>query len=126
MVIFKNGAIIVDRIASGGKCGIILLIQRNAVAQKPKFQARIWEPLQGWIGRVRATGVRMPRITARTARRDLLRAMPWLLPGLAILALIALYPLIYQVGIALTDFQTVSIKDGVNSGIWREVREGLR
>lgn len=52
--------------------------------------------------------------------------MPWLLPGLAILALIALYPLIYQVGIALTDFQTVSIKDGVNSGIWREVREGLR
>jgi arabinogalactan oligomer/maltooligosaccharide transport system permease protein len=48
-----------------------------------------------------------------------------LLPGTVVLILITFYPLLYQTGIALTDFNATSIKDGINGGIWREVREGL-
>jgi arabinogalactan oligomer/maltooligosaccharide transport system permease protein len=48
-----------------------------------------------------------------------------LLPGLVVLALIALYPMIYQTAMSLTDFGAAAIRDGLNGGVWREVWEGL-
>jgi arabinogalactan oligomer/maltooligosaccharide transport system permease protein len=34
-------------------------------------------------------------------------------------------PLIFQFGVSLTDFNSISIRDGLNGGIWREVWGGL-
>jgi ABC-type sugar transport system permease subunit len=48
-----------------------------------------------------------------------------LLPGLIILGLIALYPMLFQGAMALTDFNTSSIRDGLTGGVWRETWLGL-
>ena len=53
------------------------------------------------------------------------RALPWLLPGLAALLLIVIYPLIFQSAMALTNLSTDSLKDGLQGGVWREVWRGL-
>lgn len=58
-------------------------------------------------------------------RREVLRSMPWLVPGLVIFAVFTLFPLIFQIAISLTDFNSISIRDGLNGGVWREVWEGL-
>jgi ABC-type sugar transport system permease subunit len=68
-----------------------------------------------------------PRPAARAPIlwRELRRAWPWLLPGLVVLALIAFYPMIFQAAMSLTDFNTISIRDGINGGVWREVWRGI-
>lgn len=58
-------------------------------------------------------------------RRDITRSIPWLVPGLIIFAVFTLFPLIFQFAISLTDFNSISIKDGLNGGVWREVWAGL-
>jgi arabinogalactan oligomer/maltooligosaccharide transport system permease protein len=62
---------------------------------------------------------------AQLSWREIRRAVPWLLPGLISLGVIALFPLIYQSAMALTDFRAMAIKDGLNGGVWREVWLGL-
>jgi ABC-type sugar transport system permease subunit len=104
---------------------ILILTVPLALAAAAGFQVRVWQPLRSWFGRVRVEGLQRPRPAERPRRRTVLRALPWLLPGLVVLGLITFYPLLYQAGMALTDFNATSIKDGVNGGIWREVREGL-
>jgi ABC-type sugar transport system permease subunit len=105
---------------------ILALTVPLSLAAVEGFQARVWEPLVGWFWRVRAEGLRKPRQgAARLSWREARRAVLWLLPGTIILGLITFYPLLYQVGISLTDFNATSIKDGINGGIWREVREGV-
>jgi ABC-type sugar transport system permease subunit len=59
------------------------------------------------------------------ARTDLRQALPWLVPGLLAFAVFTLLPLLFQFGVSLTDFNSVSIRDGLNGGIWREVWGGL-
>jgi hypothetical protein len=54
-------------------------------------------------------------------RREVLRSIPWLVPGLIIFIAFTLFPLIFQVAISLTDFNSISIKDGLTGGVWREV-----
>jgi ABC-type sugar transport system permease subunit len=106
----------------------LILTVPLALAAATGFQARIWEPFHRWISCVRAGGWQRSRAARRlrpAKNRKLLRTGLWLLPGAVVLALITFYPLIYQAGMALTDFNAISIKDGVNGGIWREVREGL-
>ncbi len=107
---------------------ILILTAPLALTAATGLRARIWEPFRRWIGRIRAGGLRRPALRdlfQPASRRTVLRALPWLLPGAIVLTLITFYPLIYQSGMALTDFNATSIKDGVNGGIWREVREGL-
>ena len=58
-------------------------------------------------------------------RREVFRSIPWLVPGLIIFAIFTLFPLIFQFAISMTDFNSISIKDGLTGGIWREVWEGL-
>ncbi len=96
-----------------------------ALAAAEGFRGAIWEPLARWIGRLRAG--RRPRdpVAARVVRRDARRAAPWLLPGLLALSLIVLFPLIYQIAMALTDFNAISIRDGIQGGVWRAVWQGL-
>lgn len=65
------------------------------------------------------------RVLASDWRQSSWRVLPWLAPGLLLLSLIAIYPLIFQGAMSLTDFTSASIKDGLNGGVWREVWLGL-
>lgn len=91
-------------------------------------------PLRGWLARLRDLGLfrrgRLRRAGRQEAAgvapgREGRRALSWLLPGLLILAAIALFPLLYQVSMALTDFSATSIRDGIQGGVWRETWQGL-
>lgn len=76
--------------------------------------------LEWWRGRSRR------RIEAvNPPRRETLGAIPWLVPGLIFFVGFTLFPLIFQFAISLTDFNSISIRDGLNGGVWREVWEGL-
>jgi ABC-type sugar transport system permease subunit len=113
---------------------VLTLTAPLSLATAQGFEQAIWQPLRGalgslgaWLQRLR-TGVGLPQgamIERSLARRDLRRAMPWLLPGLVTLSLIALFPIIYQAAMALTDFNAISIRDGIQGGVWRAVWNGL-
>lgn len=99
---------------------ILMLMAPFCLIAAYGFQAVVWEPLaRWWAGRAEG------RRGERPDWRGGLRAAPWLLPGLIVLAAITLYPLVFQLGVALTDFSNLSIRDGMTGGVWREVREGL-
>ena len=53
------------------------------------------------------------------------KAAPWLIPGLILFLIFTIIPLFYQFGVSLTDFNSSSIKDGFNGGLWREIWGGL-
>ncbi len=53
------------------------------------------------------------------------KILPWLIPGLIVFAVFTIFPLIYQFGVSMTDFNSLSIKDGLNGGIWRELWGGI-
>ncbi len=53
------------------------------------------------------------------------KILPWLIPGLLLFAIFTIFPLVYQFGVSMTDFNNLSIKDGLNGGIWRELWGGL-
>jgi ABC-type sugar transport system permease subunit len=95
------------------------------------FQTALWEPLLRSVQRRRADGKTAgvpPRAAAeaqRVTRRDTRRALPWLVPGILALSLLALFPLVYQAAVALTDFNAISIRDGIQGGVWRAVWQGL-
>jgi ABC-type sugar transport system permease subunit len=51
--------------------------------------------------------------------------LPWLVPGMIVFAVFTLLPLIFQMGISLTDFNSSSIRDAFHGGLWREIWGGL-
>ncbi|MGD8792371.1 MAG: hypothetical protein PVF47_07430, partial [Anaerolineae bacterium] len=104
---------------------ILILTVPVSLAAAAGFQSRIWAPLAAAAHRLRREGLRWPRPAEGARLANLWPALPWLLPGTVVLLVITYYPLVYQGGMALTDFNAISIKDGVNGGIGREVREGL-
>ena len=109
---------------------ILILTAPLCLAASEGLRAALWEPALAWL---RARRIPRPaaehpaeaRLRRRTAWRDTLRAWPWLLPGLLTLTIIAVYPLIYQAAMSLTDFNTISIRDGIQGGVWRAVWQGL-
>ncbi len=74
----------------------------------------LWEDL--------AAGWRTRRILERS---ELRRALPWLVPGLIAFAIFTLLPLVFQFGVSMTDFNSSSIRDGFNGGLWRAISQGL-
>jgi len=90
------------------------------------FQGLVWEPVRGWYSR-RRTGKTEIILQGQPSSpaHSLKIALPWLLPGLLLLGLIAIYPMLFQGAMALTDFSAPAIKDGLNGGVWREVWLGL-
>jgi ABC-type sugar transport system permease subunit len=56
---------------------------------------------------------------------NLRKAAPWLLPGFVVLSFIAIYPMLFQGAMALTDFGSTAIRDGLSGGVWRETWKGL-
>ena len=95
------------------------------------FQAALWEPLLRSVQRLRANGktagasAQHAAEVQRVAHRDTRRALPWLAPGIIALSLLALFPFIYQAAVALTDFNAISIRDGIHGGVWRAVWQGM-
>ncbi|RJP55080.1 MAG: sugar ABC transporter permease [Anaerolineaceae bacterium] len=80
----------------------------------------LWQPVvEWWKKRGSAVPARGPE------RSEERRALPWLIPGLVAFALLTLIPLVFQFAISLTDFNSSSLRDGLNGGIWRAVWEGL-
>ncbi|PWB53226.1 MAG: hypothetical protein C3F13_09645 [Anaerolineales bacterium] len=69
--------------------------------------------------------LREKREKSHDSRRESIRAIPWLVPGIITLTVLLLYPLVYELAMSLTDFNARSIKDGINGGIWRETWLGL-
>ncbi|GAB4495731.1 MAG: hypothetical protein OHK0052_03990 [Anaerolineales bacterium] len=86
----------------------------------------VWQPLRTrWFTR-RSQVTRQPPLPITAAERCERRAaLWWLLPGLLTLLLISGYPLLFQGGMALTNFSATAIKDGLNGGVWREVWGGV-
>jgi arabinogalactan oligomer/maltooligosaccharide transport system permease protein len=81
----------------------------------------IWENVADWW-RTR----RRRRTETMQPRKDTRRAVPWLVPGLIAFALLTLLPLIFNVALSMTDFNTASLRDGFSGGIWRALEQGLR
>ncbi|MEP7359525.1 MAG: hypothetical protein ABI847_19895, partial [Anaerolineales bacterium] len=105
---------------------ILILTAPLSLAAAEGFSQVVWEPLAGWWRRRRLGAARPAAATAEPRRwKDLRRALPWLLPGMAALLLIAVFPLVYQMAMALTNLSVLSLKDGLQGGVWREVWLGL-
>lgn len=58
-------------------------------------------------------------------KKESRQAIPWLVPGLIAFAVLTLLPFLFQLGVSITDFNSASIRDGFQGGIWREVSGGL-
>ncbi len=76
---------------------------------------------QIWQGVVDAWKTRRAPYNKKESRQ----AIPWLVPGLLAFILLTLLPFLFQLGVSITDFNSRSIRDGFQGGIWREVSGGL-
>lgn len=85
-------------------------------------KALIGRPILGWMARF---GVKTEAKNIRVWSTNWRRVLPWLVPGLTAFAILTLFPLIFQAGISLTDFNSASIRDGFQGGLWREIWGGL-
>lgn len=74
-----------------------------------------------WQGIVAAIKSKRPLYNRKESRQ----AIPWLVPGLIAFALLTLLPFLFQLAVSMTDFNSASIRDGFQGGIWREVSGGL-
>lgn len=72
-----------------------------------------------------AEGVFFFRDNVLNVKTETRRALPWLVPGLIVFAILTIFPLIFQFGVSLTNFNTASIRDGFNGGIWRSISQGI-
>ncbi len=81
---------------------ILTITAPLSLAAAVGFQGAIWDPLMRSLGRRSAARKAPSRPAPRNAearrvtQRDTRRALPWLVPGIIALSLLALFPLIYQ------------------------------
>lgn len=68
-------------------------------------------------------GLKAPKVVYN--KKETRQAIPWLVPGLIAFTIFTLIPFLFQLGISVTDFNSASIRDGFQGGIWREVSGGL-
>ncbi len=90
----------------------------SAAAGIKSIYEKAW---QGWKERA----IRQKASNRPYNRKEALNSLPWLLPGLIALLFLALYPMIYQIAISLTDLNITSLRDGFNGGVWRAAWLGL-
>lgn len=83
------------------------------------FKEVVWDPVVSWYQRRSHRDKRVVRY------KNQKQAFLWLLPGLIVIVAITFYPLLFQTGMALTDFSVGSIRDGLNGGITQAVWQGL-
>ncbi len=101
---------------------ILLVTAPMAVAAAEGLRSVVIEPLRArWAERAAPRSGGEPPAT----RRDLWRAAPWLAPGAIALTALAGFPLLYQGLMAMTDLNTLSLRDGITGGVLRAALNGL-
>lgn len=105
---------------------ILMITPPLALSAGLGLAQHIWQPTLEYIRRLRRSGMAIPAPTDRQAYGQVFRkAVPWLLPGMLVITAITFYPLLYQIALALTDVNSVSLRDAMHGGVWRAVMEGL-
>lgn len=101
---------------------ILLVTAPMAVAAAEGLRSVVIEPLGArWAERGSPRGGGERPVT----RCDLWRAAPWLVPGAIALTALAGFPLLYQGLMAMTDLNTLSLRDGITGGVFRAALNGL-
>jgi ABC-type sugar transport system permease subunit len=99
---------------------VLILTAPLSIAAAEGLGRLVFEPIRtAWQNR------RVKREKVRIPIRESIQSVPWLLPGIIAIGALILFPLIYQLAMAMTDFSGLSIKDGIQGGIWREVWQGI-
>jgi ABC-type sugar transport system permease subunit len=109
---------------------ILMISAPVALAAALGFRAAALEPGRAGIAALRARWAARGTVapeggTRRSPLRELAASSPWIVPGAIALAVLALAPLIFELLMSLTDFNSRSIKDGLTGGIFREAWLGL-
>lgn len=110
---------------------ILIIVPPIAICAVNGMKIAVSEPINSWWKNRKSSQFRQKRkewqVSYRLKRgwREIHRAFWWLLPGTIVLAAIAFYPMLFQGAMSLTDFNTRSIIDGLNGGVWREAWLGL-
>ena len=99
---------------------ILILTAPLSLAAAEGFKGLAIEPIKNIWHRIRTN-----QPTSPVSFREMMKAAPWMLPGIITLSILILFPLFYQLAMSLTDFSGPSIKDGIQGGIWRAAWEGL-
>jgi ABC-type sugar transport system permease subunit len=63
--------------------------------------------------------------TAKPAKYEFRKVLPWLIPGLIFFTLFTLVPLFYQFGVSLTDSNSNSLREAMQGGISRVLAGGI-
>jgi len=101
---------------------ILLVSAPMAVAAAEGLRAVVLKPLRArQADRPKPHSGSEPRATLR----DLWRAAPWLVPGAIALTALAGFPLVFQGLMAMTDLNTLSLRDGITGGVFRAALNGL-
>lgn len=100
---------------------LLILTAPLSVAASEGLMNLTVRPLQKWQAERKTKNKR----ESQNRSGDTRRALPWLISGLIVFAILTLFPLLFQLGISLTDFSATSLRDGLNGGLWREIWGGL-
>lgn len=105
---------------------ILVLTAPLALIAAEGLRTLVIDPLVGFIRRL-AKKRKLKQIAQKrnATFRELRKALPWLVPGIIVLGVIALFPLIFQAAMSLTDFGSQAIRDGMTGGVWREILKGF-
>jgi arabinogalactan oligomer/maltooligosaccharide transport system permease protein len=96
---------------------VVILTAPLCIMAGEGFKNTILIPILNWLSQIRITKSN----SIAVVRYDTKKALPWLIPGIIVFVLFTILPLIFEVGVSLTDFNSISIKDGFEGGIFREV-----
>lgn len=80
----------------------------------------VWDGFRSYL-----ISFRRKREAPHFNRREMLQSIPWLVPGVIIFLGFTIFPIVFQVAISFTDFNSISIRDGLTGGVWREVWQGI-
>jgi ABC-type sugar transport system permease subunit len=100
---------------------LLVLTAPLSLAAAEGVMALTIRPLRNWLAERKRKTVR----ESFNRVWDVRHALPWLIPGLIPFAVLTLFPLLFQIGISMTDFSSSSIRDGFQGGWWREIWGGL-
>ncbi len=100
---------------------IVILTAPLCITAGEGAKTLILDPVSRWFAKMRSS-----KNSSRTHEsQDTKAALPWLVPGFTIFLVFTILPLIFQIGVSFTNFNSISIKDGFEGGIFREVFGGI-
>jgi len=100
---------------------VVILTAPLCIIAGEGFNKTILSPISSWFSRMRIKKSESKAVEGN----DTKKALPWLIPGITVFVAFTILPLVFGIGVSLTNFNSVSIKDGFGGGIFREVWSGL-